>query len=166
MSFELPSSLAASTPSTTLLSPAAASPAATANDPDAQAVAQLKAAFERDSGAGRDAFALLDLSTNVSLFGVTFAQTENPHFSVADLYLKTQSAGVRVWTLPAVQWEPVLTLPGDDPNDPNFPSPLTFDDCGGQTELAANSVALVPIAPRPAIDAMLAGYNRFETPRQ
>lgn len=88
-----------------------------------------------------------------------------PQLAIRDLFLQARGTGVRVLTLPAVQWEPVLTRPGDDPQDPNFPSPLTFADSGGATEFAANSVDLVPIAPRPAIDALLGFYNRETDPR-
>ena len=146
---------------------AAGSPArleAAVVDPDAQAFVGLQKRFASIAGGGIDLFALLDVSTNVSQFGVAYAPARGGTLGVADLYLEATGTGVRVWTLPAVQWEPVLTLPGDDPNDPSFPSPLTYGDCGGPTELATQTVALVPIAPRPAIDGMLAGYNRVTEP--
>ena len=62
---------------------------------------------------------------------------------------------MRVVTLPAVQWEPVLTPDQTTP----FPSPLTYANSGQPVELGANSITLVPVAPRPAIDALLAAYN-------
>ena len=51
--------------------------------------------------------------------------------------------------------EPVITPDQSTP----FPSPLTYADSGVPTALAASSVTLVPIAPRPAIDALLAAYH-------
>jgi hypothetical protein len=97
-------------------------------------------------------FRMLDLSTNVSQFGVAFSTASA---RIADLYLQVPGAEVEVMTLPAVQWEPVITADQSIP----FPSPLTYADSGLPTTLAARSVTLVPIAPRPAIDALLAAYH-------
>ena len=97
-------------------------------------------------------FRLLDLSTNVSQFGVAFSTASA---SIGDLYLQVPGIEVEVMTLPAVQWEPVITPDQSTP----FPSPLTYADSGVPTTLAASSVTLVPIAPRPAIDALLAAYH-------
>jgi len=132
-------------------------------------------------GAVSDAgISLLDVSTNVSLFGVSFlirpedmlardvavpgpsAGTATPPMAIADLFFEARGLGLHLLTLPAVQWEPVLTPDQSTP----FPSPLTFADCGGPTVLAADSVELVPIAPRPAIDALLAAYNTATPPRR
>jgi hypothetical protein len=160
--------------------PQAASPApaagavsaAIAVNPDAEAIAQLNQRFDSVVGIASAPTILLDLSTNVSQFGVAYAPVEqavgvaptSAPLAINNLFLEGYGAGVRVVTLPAVQWEPVLTRPGDDPQDPNFPSPLTFADCGGATVFAANNVELVPIAPRPAIDALLGVYNRETDP--
>jgi hypothetical protein len=115
---------------------------------------------------------LLDVSTNVSLFGVGFqpgSGTDTPTstgagaaapVAVSDLFLEGPGSGVRVFTLPAVQWEPVFTPDQTQP----FDSPLTFPDCGGATVLGSDSVALVPIAPRPAIDALVAAYHSGSPP--
>ena len=106
---------------------------------------------------------LLDLSTNVSQFGVSFAVAEAAGAdataagtaSIADLWLQVPGLDLQVVTMPAVQWEPVLT----PDQSTSFPSPLTFANSGPRTELAAPAVTLVPIAPRPAIDALLADYQ-------
>ncbi|HZU91017.1 MAG TPA: hypothetical protein VE993_17330 [Stellaceae bacterium] len=142
-------------------------------DPDAQAIALLNQRFDAVAGSAPRSIVLLDLSSNVSQFGVAYAPVEQPagtapattpQLAIQDLFLEARGAGVRVLTLPAVQWEPVLTRPGADPQDPNFPSPLTFGDSGGPTVFAANNVDLVPVAPRPAIDALLGVYNRDADP--
>jgi len=139
---------------------------------DASALLALRTRFNTVVGSGDDSFALLDLSTNVSLFGVAFARSNQsesaggaaaPVLGVNDLFLEARGSGVRLLTLPAVQWEPVLTL--SDPQDPNFPSPLTFPNCGGITEIAANTVELIPLAPRPALEALLTQYNSVNDPR-
>lgn len=148
-------------------------PADPAGD-DARALLALQERFNSVVDSGGDAFALLDLSTNVSLFGVAYAPSEQRGITpgttttagalgVADLFLEARGGGVHVLTLPAVQWEPVLTA--SDPQDPNFPRELTFANCGGITEIAANTVELIPLAPRPALDALLTTYNRVNDPR-
>ena len=136
--------------------------AAAAEDPDAVMLAHLQAQFDTAAGGSISGPALLDLSTNVAQFGVLFgtvptAGTTAPAVapSVADLYLQAPGTDVRVVTLPAVQWEPVLTPNQTTP----FPSPLSYANSGQPVELGANSITLVPVAPRPAIDALLAAYN-------
>jgi hypothetical protein len=148
--------------------PVAAAPAVSN---DAKNLAALTARFEQVAPLSLDSVSLLDVSTNVSLFGVTLdpaARAQSPAGApapappapaVKDLLLEITGLGVHVMTLPAVQFEPVLT-PDDSTSTPRpFPSPLTFDDTGSPTVFATDAVELVPAAPRPAIDAMLAGYR-------
>jgi hypothetical protein len=146
-------------------------------DPDAQNLAALNARFATVAPLSDGAVSLLDLSSNVSLFGVTLDPNVTrtglpagppppplPAPSVNDLFFKLTGLGVHVLTLPAVQYEPVLT-PDASTSFPNpFPSPLTFGDTGGATLFATDAVELVPVAPRPAIDAMLAAYNSPSQP--
>ncbi len=154
-------------PSTTTPLPAGRAQAALAAD--AEVFARMQALFDSTVGGGQGGPTLLDLSTNVSQFGVSFgtaprlgvagqAATAAP--SVADLFLQAPVIDVRVVTLPAVQWEPVLTPDQSTP----FPSPLTYANSGQPVVLGANSVTLVPVAPRPAIDALLTAYNTAATP--
>jgi hypothetical protein len=129
----------------------------------------MEALFNSAVPGGTAGPTLLDLSTNVSQFGVSFGTASQrdvagplvaPSLSIANLFLQAPGLDLRVVTLPAVQWEPVLT-----PDQTTFfESPLTYPNSGYPTELAAYSVALVPIAPRPAIDALLAEYNTAESP--
>jgi len=116
------------------------------------ATARTTAAVAPAEASSAAPFRLLDLSTNVSQFGVAFSTASA---SIADLYLQVPGVEVEVMTLPAVQWEPVITPDQSTP----FPSPLTYADSGVPAALAASSVTLVPIAPRPAIDALLAAYH-------
>lgn len=132
---------------------------------NANVATALQQRFAAVSGGGNAAFVLLDVSTNASLFGVGFAPTREifgapsgtPTIAFDDLYLSTQEQNVRILTLPPVQWEAVTTT--DDPNDPTFPSPLTFPNSGGGAVIATDSVALVRFAPRPAIASLLANYE-------
>src|SRR5262249_47033526 len=126
-------------------------------------LAALQKGFEQVSPISPNAISLLDLSTNVSQFGVSFDPTVppptavivSPPVFVKDLFLQAKAFGVHVLTLPAVEWEPVFTPDQSKP----FPSPLTFADAGGTTELAIGMVTLLPIAPLPAIQGLVDGYN-------
>ncbi|MCJ1350794.1 MAG: hypothetical protein MMC33_000775 [Icmadophila ericetorum] len=109
---------------------------------------------------------LLDLSTNVSQFGVTFdlgsTSTSGDEFSsvsFSDLMIQAPGTGVHVIALPAVQWEPVSTPNPIVANGTTFPSVLDFPNSGSVTDIATSSVTLVPIAPRQAIDNVLSTYN-------
>jgi hypothetical protein len=97
---------------------------------------------------------LLDLSSKTSQFGVAFAWPRTS--TIKDLYLSGTASQVGIMALPAVQWEPVIT----DPNPHNFPSPLEFFNCGPNTLVVAeNSVTLVPVVPRQAIDSVVSLYQ-------
>ena len=111
---------------------------------------------------------LLDLSTNVSQFGVTFdlggATTSSStsglsSISFSDLMIQAPGTGVRVIALPAVQWEPVSTPNPVVANGTTFPNVLDFPNSGSITDIGTSSVTLVPIAPRQAIDNVLSTYN-------
>jgi hypothetical protein len=157
------SSIVTAPPSAAAATPSPASEVSNALDQDGLALAQLQGLFDQTVPGGSAGPTLLDLSTNVSQFGVSFgtsAPAEGPapggfEIAVADLFLQAPGFDVRVVTLPAVQWEPVLTPDQTTP----FPSPLTYASSGSPTTLAVNSVTLVPIAPRPAIDALLVAYH-------
>ena len=97
----------------------------------------------------------LDLSTNISQFGILISDVAAGSLNISNLFLEAPNNTVAVITLPAVQWEPVVTVP--DPAA--FPTPLTYPDCGETFVMATESVTLIPIAPRQAIDAILGSYN-------
>ena len=112
---------------------------------------------------------LLDLSTNVDQFGVNFlaqstdaigaAASPSP-LAVDSLFLESASHAVAVLTVPAVQWEPISTDSG-----PPFPSPMTFQNSGPPTLMAVQSVQLVPVAPAPALDNLVANFTTSTTPQ-
>ena len=111
---------------------------------------------------------LLDLSTNVDQFGVNFvasspdaaSQGSVSPLAVDSLYLESTSSVVSVLTVPAVQWEPVSTDSG-----PPFPSPMTFPNSGPPTTMTVRSVQLVPVAPAPALDNLVANFTTSTTPQ-
>ncbi|KAI9770028.1 MAG: hypothetical protein M1839_003292 [Geoglossum umbratile] len=98
---------------------------------------------------------LLDLSTNVSQFGVCINYNvlsgEKLDPTVSDLLLEVPQTSLNLVTLPAVQWEAV--------NDPADADTLTFDDSGPKTLFAVDRVTLTPVAPRPAIDSLISAYS-------
>ncbi|HEY1329477.1 MAG TPA: hypothetical protein VGI14_21260 [Casimicrobiaceae bacterium] len=155
----LPSTASAIAAPSRALPAAVESDVVLASDHGRAARASLPAPPDASTGG----IALVDVSTNVSQFGVAFGGTPQHETttSIADLFLQTQGSDLYVMTLPVVQWEPVLS-----PDDSVFPSPLSFDDCGNATSFVADSVELVPIAPRPAIDALVERYNRANGPAE
>jgi hypothetical protein len=126
---------------------AAASPAAV--DKDAQLLAGLHGLAQEAVGPPGQ-FALLDVSSAADQFGVRFGAEPQ---SLEGLDLVAPLNSVRVITLPAVQWEPVS---GPDPSGPF--TPMSFPDCGGESELVSHSVRLVPAAPVPALKELLAAF--------
>lgn len=114
-------------------------------------------AFERQRS-----LILVDVSSNSDQFGVAVgthgreiaAAGLGPGLAVQDLYL--QASNFLILTLPAVQWEAVITE--SDPNDPTFPQRLGFANSGVPTIITVPSVRLVPIHPRAALDALVDNF--------
>jgi hypothetical protein len=124
----------------------------------------------------QDLFALLDVSSNADLLGISFnvfgserwsmvrtfgvAANTTPAFPLQVQGMDVVSSGnnVRAFMLPEISWEPVLNtaprvLPGDPPgyllNQPPGLVPNYYPDDGGPTRIYNNSVRLVPLAPIP-----------------
>jgi hypothetical protein len=123
----------------------------------------------------QDLFALLDVSTQADLFGVSFSGLGGERFVAERTYavapasaafplqvegmdVVSQGKNVRAFTVPQISWEPVLNtaphvLPGDPPGyslySPPRLVPNYYPDDGGPTRLYTNSVQLVPLAPIP-----------------
>jgi hypothetical protein len=103
---------------------------------------------------------LLDVSTNQDLLGVELTgslASVGSTFQLKDLEVCTPANGIRVFALPQVQWEPVRTLDRDQdiPHLGLFPTPLASVTDGGATQLAVQSVRLVPAIPDLATTAVL-----------
>src|SRR4029078_1461695 len=119
----------------------------------------------------QDLFALLDVSTQADLFGVSFSGLGNERFlmlrtmavapsaatfplQVEGMDVVSQGKNVRAFTVPQISWEPVLNtapraVPGDPPGyapraDPPV-KPNYYPDDGGPTRIYTNSVRLVPL---------------------
>ncbi len=118
---------------------------------------------------------LLDVSTNQDLLGVGVGTravrdvdtsaagltVSNKHFPVSDLAVHSQVAGMRVITLPQVQWEPVRTLDVDQDIMTMgwFPTPLASANDGGATHIGARSQKLMPIIPEDALRGTFDAYK-------
>ncbi|HTV91509.1 MAG TPA: hypothetical protein VMG98_02205 [Verrucomicrobiae bacterium] len=117
---------------------------------------------------------LLDVSSNVDQFGVglgitpryiagdaTFASAggDDAALAIVGLDLVAPCDDLRVVTVPAVAWEPVVTTQNPDVLPSPFPSPAGFGDDGGPTMLGAADVTLVPVAPKPLIRHVISAYD-------
>ncbi len=129
----------------------------------------------------RDVFALLDVSTNADLFGISFDLLNRREFQVdterdpatGEIFysffslqvqgLDVVSAGenVRAFTVPQISWEPVINLtpPLPPPDDPISGDPAAgfnyYPNDGGPTRIANNSEDKVVLAPLPLTDFLL-----------
>lgn len=125
-------------------------------------------------------FALLDVSTNADLMGVSFGlindethlfmtthQVEDGEegnasafpLQVQELDLSAQERYARAFALPQVSWEPVWNLtaparPGDPPQNYNF-----YPDDGGPTRIGTTGKKLVALAPLPLTQRLVQKMN-------
>ncbi|WP_394747130.1 hypothetical protein [Spongiimicrobium salis] len=128
----------------------------------------------------RDLFALLDVSTNADLFGISFdlltrrdfrvttgvnANGENTSsfFPVQVVGMEVVSAGanVKAFTVPQISWEPVFNLTpqvppptGPIPGDPDFGFNYYPND-GGPSHILNNSMEQVALAPLPITEFLV-----------
>ena len=129
----------------------------------------------------QDVFALLDVSTNADLLGVSFgvfgdrqlamltthravetAATTNPAFplQVRGMDVVSRGNNVRAFTVPQISWEPVFNLtPPKVPGDPNALFNYYPND-GGPTRLLNNSQDSVALAPIPLMDFLVDTFDR------
>ncbi len=131
---------------------------------------------------GDEQFALLDVSSNADQMGVSFAFFEPTRrgdarstpfddvygdgpaapampLEVRDLDLSSQGRFVRAFTVPQVSWEPMMNLTapaiaGDPPAGPLY----SLTD-GGPTRIVTNDTTVVPIAPIPISEHIVADFT-------
>ena len=135
----------------------------------------------------QDLFALLDVSTNADLLGISFnvfgsqrlamvptfgvapstASTDQFPLQVQGMDVVSRAHNVRAFTVPEISWEPVLNtaprvLPGDPPGIPagvQGVMPNYYPNDGGPTRIFNNSVKLVPLAPIPVSKAIIEEFS-------
>ena len=157
--------------------PEPASAASDAGQQDLSRRAQLSRLHDDAVGGPSPALFMLDVSTSVDQFGVGAAlgrsadkgndtpgtgvvvAGDGAQWSISGLDLLAPCQDLRVFTTPAVQWEPVVTIQNPDVLPSPFPSPAGFLDDGGPTLIGAADVVLVPIAPASLIDQVVSAYD-------
>ncbi|WGK65306.1 hypothetical protein [Croceiramulus getboli] len=123
----------------------------------------------------RDIFALLDVSTNADLFGISFDLIHRSRFqvdqrtnaqgeAVVSFYpvqvqgmdVISPGANVKAFTVPQISWEPVfnLTPPAPVAGDPDAGFNYYPDD-GGPSHILNNSTDAVALAPLPLTQFLL-----------
>lgn len=128
----------------------------------------------------QESFALLDVSTNADLLGVSFGaqndqlgnldrqqrrfastQQQISGFSlqVKGMNVVSQASNVRFFTLPQISWEPVLNLTAPvDAGDPSV-GPNYYPDDGGATRILNDSSHQVALAPIPLTNFLVEKYK-------
>jgi hypothetical protein len=127
------------------------------------------------AGLQRDQFALLDVSTNADLLGVSFGTFGTDRMAMMTTMLPagsgfplqvegmdvvTRGMNARAFTVPQISWEPVINLTPpptgikDPPVGPNY-----YPDDGGPTRIINNSAEQVALAPIPLSKFLV---DRFE----
>ncbi len=127
-----------------------------------------------------DYFALLDVSTNADLLGISFGLfgdrrmamvttmapvgSNNFPLQVEGMDVVSRGSNVKAFTVPQISWEPVINLtPPDLPNggDPDAGFNYYPDD-GGATRILNNSVENVVLAPIPLTDFLVENFAETE----
>ena len=118
---------------------------------------------------------LLDVSTNRHQIGVAIGvgrslktplgplgAASGAQYAVQNQSVWTQTDNVAVFTVPAVQWEPVRTLDIDQDvaRMGYFPTPLASADDGGATVLGMQSATLTATIPDLALETMVDEFGR------
>jgi hypothetical protein len=172
-----------------LTSSPAPQPVGSAGQQDAEWRSALAELFNETLGSQNPELFLLDVSSNIDQFGVAMSFPERPRtfalsasltdvepfaapggaspagaqdeqtLSISGLDLVAPCLDLRVFTAPAVQWEPVVTIQNPKVEPSPFPSPAGFLDDGGPTLLGAADVTLVPVAPAPLLSQVVSAYE-------
>jgi hypothetical protein len=155
---------------TKLTASSAPLPAGQTGQHDQQWREELAGLFEGNLSSGNvrgasPSLFMLDVSSNADQLGVgmAVAQPSGQTLSIAGLDLVAPCLDLRVFTAPAVQWEPLVTIQNPNVSPSPFPppagAPAGFRDDGGPTLLGAADVTLVPIAPAPLLDQVVSAYD-------
>ncbi|MEK7256871.1 MAG: hypothetical protein AAB316_19105, partial [Bacteroidota bacterium] len=126
-----------------------------------------------------DYFALLDVSTNADLLGISFGVFLDRRVGMVTTHVPTAGStgfplqvekmdvvskgqNVRAFTVPQISWEPVLNLTdpaitGDPAKGHNY-----YPDDGGATRILNNSGETVALAPLPLTDFLVENFQSDE----
>lgn len=146
---------------------------------NSQRINDLKGVFAEAAPFFNSGVMLLDVSTNQDLIGVklglgrmagndNFASVSTSIFSGMRTFFRLKgmdvimpTAGVQVFALPQIQWEPVRTLPVDQDlvSLGYFPTPLASATDGGATVVAMPSQTLVPMIPEVVLKSLVKDFE-------
>ena len=124
----------------------------------------------------RDQFALLDVSTNADLLGISFGTFGTDRMAMLTTMLPvgggfplqvdgmdvvTRGMNARAFTVPQISWEPVINLtpPPSGISDPPVGANYYPDD-GGPTRIMNNSAEQVALAPIPLSDFLIDRFDK------
>lgn len=134
---------------------------------------------------GDDAFALLDVSTNADLLGISFGMFGDRRLMMIRTHriatpttdsmtgfplrakgmdVVSQGANVRAFTVPQISWEPVFNLTPPAPGILGDPSAgfNYYPDDGGPTRILNSGSDQVALAPIPLTDFLVSSYANSE----
>ena len=138
------------------------------------------------SALQKEVFALLDVSSNADQIGVSYAQFGSTRMAMVQTYkaetisattteqgdqfplkidgldVTTTGSNARLFALPQVSWEPLLSPIQVDPVDPATPI-YYYPDDGGPTRVFNNSTKPVALSPIPMSDFLINSYAQEPT---
>ncbi len=157
-------------------------PTAAVFNPDLPPLPEYEDQWDKNTSRyRRDLFALLDVSSNADLFGISFDLLTRKGFRVSNavdpttgeqisslfpiqvdgMEVVSAGANVKAFTVPQISWEPVFNLTpqvpppdGPIPGDPDWGFNYYPDD-GGPTHILNNSEKPVALAPLPVTDFLV-----------
>jgi hypothetical protein len=128
-----------------------------------------------------DQFALLDVSTNADLLGISFGFFNRTRMAMVTTHVPVGSTGfplqakgmdvvshgmnVKAFTVPQISWEPVINLtPPDLPNGGDPPAGFNYyPDDGGPARILNNSPDQIALAPIPLTDFLVEKHAEDKT---
>jgi|GEM_PF-2661031 len=123
---------------------------------------------------------LVDVSGSANFWGVSFSSRvfdASKHlaesvgfpasfpFRIKGMDLVSSGRMSRLFTLPHIQWEPVMKVENPQAEEDIIPSIINFADNGSPTRIASSMKNEVVLAPRNLYDFIITGFNNPEKPR-
>ncbi|MEO7047146.1 MAG: hypothetical protein ABI091_17720, partial [Ferruginibacter sp.] len=117
---------------------------------------------------------LVDISESVNRWGVSFSDTvsedklilaENLGFPsgfpvrIKNMDLVSSGRMTRLFTLPHIQWEPVLKIKSPAGDEPGIPSIINFTGNGNPTRISTSNKDEVELIPRNLYNFIIDGFN-------
>ena len=122
---------------------------------------------------------LVDVSGSANLWGVSFSVSIDDHkkalsesvgfpaafpFRIKNMDLVSSGRMSRLFTLPHIQWEPVMKIANPLVQENDVPDVINFKDNGGPTRISSAGKGEVELAPKNLYGFIIDGYNNAEDP--